>query len=330
MQKSKPSKHTLRMAVLAFILLCMAVADILFGTVVIPLSSFLNIFANTDTESYALIIKEFRIPKMLTSVFVGAALSVAGLLMQTLFRNPLADAYILGISSGASLAVALFVISGVSFFAIGGTAISAALGSGLVLLLILLVSIRVNHISTVLILGVLLSSIISAIITILQYFSPSANLQRFVIWTMGSLNTLGYHELKFLIPTVLAAIFGTMLFSRQLDISQMGDSYAKSVGLNLTILKIAVIVAVALLAGTSTAFAGPVGFIGMIVPHIARSFFQTSKHKILIRGTAIIGSIFLILADILAQIPGSPLPVNAVTALLGIPILVYIIVKSKL
>ncbi len=323
-------KPASRMAFLIILLGILAVSDILFGSVIVPMSSFLKIFSHSDFDSYSLIIREFRIPKMFTALTVGAALSVAGLLMQTLFRNPLADAYILGISSGASLGVAMFVLSGISFLGFGGVAMPAALGALAILILLLLVTARINHISTVLILGVLISSAISALITVLQYFSPSADLQRFVIWTMGNLNTLGLEELKILIPTVLIVVLGTLFMTRQLDISQVSDTFAKTLGVNMFRLKILIISTVALLAGISTAYAGPVGFIGMIMPHLARNFFRSSKHAILIPATALIGANFLIFADILTQIPQIPLPVNAVTALLGIPILVYIIFKSKL
>jgi len=315
--------------------------DLLIGSYYISIAEILKaIFRTENADSQVLlIVNQFRIPKAITAILAGAALSVAGLQMQTVFRNPLAGPYILGVSSGASLGVALLVLGtgGLLGGTIGSVASSwgivaaAWLGSGLILLLIIMISSRIKEIMTILILGILISSAISSIVNILQYFSNESMLKSFVIWTMGSLGSVTNVQLAVLFPSVLIGILIAFLSSKFLDAFLLGENYARSMGMNVRIARMLVFLSTAILAGSITAFCGPIGFIGIAVPHIARMALQTAKHSLLIPGTILIGALMMLLSDIISQLPGSEstLPVNSVTALLGIPIVVWIIIRNN-
>jgi iron complex transport system permease protein len=259
--------------------------------------------------------------------------------MQTLFRNPMAGPYVLGLSSGASLGVA-FVILGFSadltpesIRGLGNWAIAAAswTGAGLVMLLIMMISSRVKNIMTVLILGIMLSSAISAIVSIMQYFSNETMLKAYVIWTMGSLGNLTSSQLNVMLLSVLAGSVLSLISVKMLNALLLGEDYARSIGLDVRKSRFVIIAGTSILAGTITAFCGPIGFIGIAVPHLARIIFRTSDHKILIPGTILAGSIIMLASDIISQMPGSDnvLPVNSVTALIGIPVVVWVILRDQ-
>ena len=333
------NKTFLLITVSVLLLILFSFADILIGSVHIPLKDFFNYFTGGELkEQYKTIITEFRIPKMITAVLAGFALSVAGLQMQTIFRNPLAGPYVLGISSGAGLGVALLLLSPISLYigsAVGigwMTSIFACLGAGTVLLIIFSVSVRVKDVMTILIIGVLFGSAVSAVVSVLQYFGDQAQLKTYVIWTMGSLSGVTNEQLLVLIPSVFAGLIISLFSVRMLNILLIGENYAKTSGLNLLFAKIIIFTSTSLLAGSITAFCGPIGFIGIIVPHLARMTFKTANHKILIPASAIIGAILILISDIISQLPGysGTLPINSVTAILGIPIVIRIILKTKI
>ena len=315
--------------------------DIMVGSYYISLPEIFNgIFQPESTDSQiVLIINQFRIPKALTAILAGAALSVAGLQMQTVFRNPLAGPYILGVSSGASLGVALLVLGTGGLFggsmgsAIGSWGIVAAawIGSGLILLLIALISNRIKDIMTILILGILISSAISAVVNILQYFSNESMLKSFVVWTMGSLGSVTNTQLSVLFPSVFIGIIIAFFSSKFLDAFLLGENYARSMGMNIRFARKIVFVSTCILAGSITAFCGPIGFIGIAVPHIARMVLQTARHLLLVPGTILIGALMMLVSDMISQLPGSEhtLPVNSVTALMGIPIVIWIIIRNQ-
>jgi iron complex transport system permease protein len=269
----------------------------------------------------------------------GMALSVAGLQMQTIFRNPLAGPYVLGISAGASLGVALLVLAfsagstGQLFEASGNWSIIIAswMGSGLILLLIFLVSLRVNDVLTILVLGILFGGISGALVNILQYFSPESALKSFVVWTMGSLGNVTSSQLTFFIPVVIIGLGMAFVSSKSLNAMLLGETYAKSIGVNVSASRNTVFISTCVLAGTTTAFCGPIGFIGIAVPHIARMFLKTADHKHLIISSAGIGAIILLLSDIISRSPANNqiLPINSITSLIGIPVIVWIIVRNK-
>jgi len=325
---------------LTILLAVMILLDLLLGSVTIPSIEVVKaIFSKSDNEVWSTIILQFRLPKTITAILAGAALSVSGLQMQTIFRNPLAGPYVLGISAGASLGVAIMVlgVSSVTAFNLTGLVNSfslagaAIIGAMLVLLMVLAVSVRVKDIMTILILGMMFGSAASALVSVLQYFSNESMLRAFVIWTMGSLSSVAGMQL-----TVFAIIVGlglllSLLSIRVLNVLLLGDAYARGVGLNLTLSRVLIFSSTSLLAGGVTAFCGPIGFIGIAVPHITRMVFRTANHKILIPAVMLIGSIALLLCDIVAQLPGFDitLPINSVSALLGIPIVIYVVMKNQ-
>lgn len=265
-------------------------------------------------------------------------MSVSGLQMQTIFRNPLAGPYVLGISSGASLGVAILVLGFSSFFTanqlnfLGNWAVvvSACIGSGLILLLILTLSFRINDIMTILILGILFGSAATAVVSILQYFSSESMLKAFIVWTMGSLGSVSRSQINVLLPSVIIGLIISLASTKILNAMLLGESYAKSMGVNIKISRIMVFISTSILAGTITAFCGPIGFIGIAVPHLTRILFKTTNHNLLIPGSIIIGAIIMLFSDIVSRLPGynATLPINSVTALLGIPIVVFIIVRK--
>lgn len=324
---------------LLLLVLIFFILDILFGSVSIKASEVIRaIFTSTDNNIETIVLR-FRLPKAITALTVGVALSLSGLQMQTVFRNPMAGPYVLGISSGASLGVA-FVILGFSSHITpdningsGNWILVAAswAGAGAVMMLIMVISSRVKDIMTILILGIMLSSGISAIVIIMQYFSNETMLKAYVIWTMGSLGNLTASQLNVLLISVSAGVILSLFSSKMLNALLLGENYAGSIGLNVRFARIVIFICTSILAGSVTAFCGPIGFIGIAVPHIARILFKTSDHKILIPGTILIGGAVMLISDIISQLPGSEnvLPVNAVTSLIGIPVVIWVILRNR-
>lgn len=321
------------LAALLFIL------DIFFGSVSLKPGEIFNAIFTSSEQGVETIIFKFRIPKALTALIVGIALSLSGLQMQTVFRNPMAGPYVLGISSGASLGVA-FVILGFSaqlspgnIQGLGNWALVVAswLGAGVVMIIIMFISVRLRDIMTVLILGIMLSSGISAIVSIMQYFSNETMLKAYVIWTMGSLGNLTSQQLEVLIISVAIGVLLTVASVKMLNALLLGENYATSIGLNVKFARLLIFAGTSILAGSVTAFCGPIGFIGIAVPHIARIVFRTSDHKILIPATIFIGGSVMLLSDIISQLPGSDsvLPVNSVTSLVGIPVVIWVILRNR-
>lgn len=339
----KPKKLTiwLQFFVLAVLLLLFFLADLLLGSVIIPFEEVFGAFFSLEgtSDTFTTIVLDFRLPKALTAVLTGAALSLSGLQMQTVFRNPLAGPYVLGISAGASLGVALFVLGFSSTLAVGVFSFSGAwplalvawLGSFLVMLLVLYVSARVNDIMTLLILGILFTSAVTAIVSILQYFSSESMLKAFVIWTMGSLGSVTKAQLMVLTPAIIFGIVLSFFKIKDLNAFLLGEDYARSLGVSVKTSRIVIFASASLLAGTITAFCGPIGFIGIAVPHICRVLFKTANHLVLVPAVILTGSIVMLFSDIVSQLPGmqTTLPVNSVTALIGIPVIIWMIIKNR-
>jgi iron complex transport system permease protein len=326
--------------VLSFLLLAFFIADLLLGSLSVPLS---EIWASIKGESrnvvYNNILFQFRIPKALTALAAGITLSLSGLQMQTIFRNPLAGPYILGISAGASLGVALVMLgfSGVvaasaSVFVGQWTLVLAAwLGAMAILSIILFVSLRIRDIMTILILGMMLSGAISAVVNILQYFSNESLLKSFVVWTMGSLSGISQDDVKILYLALIPALILSVITIKPLNALLLGEKYARSMGVNINQTRTLVFISTSILTGTITAFCGPIGFIGTAVPHVCRFLFKTANHAVLVPACIIVGGITMLISDIVSQLPGSELtiPINSVTALIGIPIIIWIIVRNQ-
>ncbi|MFW5657208.1 MAG: FecCD family ABC transporter permease [Bacteroidota bacterium] len=323
--------------ILGLMLLVLFLAALSLGSYQIDFKTLVHIFSGQDTSDpiSSNILINFRLPRVLTAVLAGSALAVAGLQMQTVFQNPLAGPYVLGISAGASLGVALLTMSGISIGAgIFGTTsmvVAAWLGSMGVLMLIFLVSSRVHDVLTILILGILFGSAISAVVSILQYFSTATALKSFIIWSLGSLGNTSMEQLKVLGPVVLVGLVIAFMASKRLNVLLTGDKYALSVGMNVNFLLLVVFLSTGLLAGSITAFCGPIGFIGVAVPHIVKIMMRTSNHFYLIPGTILAGADIMLFSDILSKLPGQQqtLPINSVTAVVGIPVIIWIILKNK-
>lgn len=320
----------LRTAILFIILVALTAflfcLDLTVGAVGIPLRDVWAALTGGDCpRATAKIILDIRLTKAVVALLAGAALSVSGLQMQTLFRNPLAGPYVLGISSGASLGVALVVLAGIGSSV--GVAGAAWLGAGAVLLVIAAVGHRIKDIMVILILGMMFSSGVGAIVQILQYISKEEALKTFVLWTMGSLGDVTRSQLWILLPAVLGGLVLAVVTIKPLNMLLFGEEYAVSMGLNIRRSRALLFLSTTLLAGTVTAFCGPIGFIGLAMPHVTRLLFADSDHRVLIPGTTLTGASVLLLCDLISKL--FTLPVNAITALLGIPIVVWVVLRNN-
>jgi iron complex transport system permease protein len=331
-------KNLLIFGILGMLLLLLFFISLINGTVNIPAKEVFQILFNnlSDNPTWQSIVNEFRLPKALTAILAGTALSVSGLQMQTLFRNPLAGPFILGVSSGAALGVSLLIF-GTGLFSITGLlstssyaiTLAGCIGASMVLLVMFLVSLKVQNMMTVLILGIMLSSMINAIVSFLQYFSSNAELKSYTIWTMGSLGAVDNSQLPLLSIIILIGILIGFLFSYPLNILLLGEKYASSMGVNIKVTRIFTMLSTALLAGSVTAFCGPLAFIGMAIPHVARKIINTSDHRLLIPACILTGSIMMLLCDILASLSfyDQTLPINSVTSFIGAPIVIWVVLR---
>ena len=322
------------------IVLTLAVLDLFNGAVKINLSEAINLLSNSHLENDYLstIFFDIRLPRILTAISAGLALSVSGLLMQTLFRNPLAGPYVLGVSSGAGLGVA-FTVLGFSAFGLnyielmgsGGTILAACLGSGFFMILIFAISLKVRDVMTLLVSGMLLGAAASAVINVFQFTSSEQSLKLFVIWTMGSLGSTTWQQWELMTIVISAGIIISIFIAYPLNVWLLGDENARASGVNIIKIQNLLFISTTLLAGSVTAFCGPLAFIGIAAPHIARIISKTSDHRFLIPFSALVGIVMLLTADILTQLPGSEflLPINSTTSLLGIPIVLWIVLKGK-
>lgn len=317
------------MAVAAFLF----VLDIVVGSVHIPLSNLLS-----DDEILHEIIFNFRLPKAVTAVIVGAAISVAGLEMQTLFHNPLAGPYVLGISSGSTLGVALFTLGSATLASTlstnlngWGIIVAATLGACTVLMLMLGVSFRIKQAVSLLLIGTMFGQIAGSVVTILQNHSNPDSLKLFIVWTFGSLSAVSWNYMKVMAPIALLGILLSIAIIKQLNALLLGENYAQGLGVSIKRTRLMIILSVALLAGATTAFTGPIAFVGMAVPHLVKGILKTSNHAATLPGCIICGSALLLLCDVATQMPanGYTLPINAVSSLIGAPIIIWIILKNK-
>ncbi len=313
-------------------------ADIVFGSVSIRLQDVLSAVFGGQADEYASrIIMRFRIPKAVTALLAGAALGASGLQMQTLFRNPLAGPYVLGISSGATLGVAIFLLGAPLLGQdsqwirdIGMTGAAWA-GAACVFLMITAVSRRIKDIMVILILGMMFGSVAGAVVEILQYFSAESAVKSFVVWTMGSLGGVTSAQTAIMAPVIMIGLGMSLLSVKSLNLLLLGENYARSMGLDLSRSRAAIMVSTTLLAGTVTAFCGPIGFLGLAVPHIARMILARADHRTLMPASMIIGSLLMLLCDMASQLPtsGMNIPINTVTALVGIPVIITVIVRNR-
>ncbi|MDA9311554.1 iron ABC transporter permease [Polaribacter sp.] len=338
MKQKTYKKHFILLSVLLIVLFFL---NISLGSVSIPFKEiFYTLIGDTSIkDSWQTIVLDFRVPKAITAILVGSGLSICGLLMQTLFRNPLAGPFVLGISSGASLGVALLIL-GSSIF--GGflltssisnwsLAIAASLGAFLVLFAVIMAANSIRNTMSILIIGLMFGSLTAAVIAVLVYFSEATQIQQYLFWSFGSLGNLSWSELSVFGSIYLVGVLACLSIIKPLNSFLLGENYAKSLGINIKKSRTIILVITSLLTGVITAFSGPIAFIGLAVPHIAKMLFTTSNHKILIPASAIIGGIVLLICDSIAQLPTSEftLPINAITSLFGAPIVIWLLLRKK-
>ena len=322
-----------------FLLLCLAV-NISIGSVYIPIKDVFRSIAGEETrEAWTYIIWNYRIPKAITAILVGAALSLSGLLMQTLFRNPLAGPFVLGISSGASLGAAFLIMGSSLFsgwFAYGivndiSLAVAASVGSFMVLLIVVIVAARIKDSMALLIIGLMFGSITAALVTVLSYFTNAEQLRQYIYWSFGTVGNLSWPQILLLGITTLAGVLLSILCIKSLNALLLGEQYARSMGVRIRASRYAIIIATGLLAGSTTAFAGPIAFVGLAVPHLTRQIFNTTDHKVLVPAVLIYGAILLLICDTIAQLPTTAyvLPINAITSIIGAPVVIWLLLRKK-
>lgn len=327
-------RNTILFTLLALLCAVLFVVDIAVGSVAIPLSEVVSALMGGGSEEVRSIVIDIRLVRSVVAVLAGIALSVSGLQMQVLFRNPLAGPYVLGVSAGASFGVALFLLGAPLFgFALSpalqhiGTAGAAWIGSAVVLLLVVALSHRIKDIMVMLILGIMLSSGVGAVVEIMQYFSNEASLKSYVVWTMGSLGDVTATQLAVIAPIIVAGLAMAIAAIKPMNMLLAGERYAASMGLNIGRSRNLILTSTTLLAGTITAFCGPVGFVGIAVPHIARMLFRSADHRTLLPATILSGVVMLLVGDIIAKY--FALPINTIMALMGIPIVIYIVTRRR-
>lgn len=327
---------------LIFVGIILFILNLFVGSVSIPFSDLFNVFFGKELNpTVATIVLEYRFPQAVTALFAGAALSVAGLLMQTLFRNPLADPSMLGISSGAGLGVAITILftgilgntalSTMGIWSNLGISIAAFAGATMVLMLILSFSSRVKNMTTLIIIGLMISYLAGSLTDIMKFFSMKEDIHAFVIWGMGSFSAVGSSKQMFFSISIALGLFASLFMSKNLNIILLGDFYAENLGLNIRRNSLFIIFISGYLTAIVTAYCGPIAFLGLAIPHLARFIFKTSDHKILIPTVMLIGMIISLLCNLIARMPGfeGNLPINAVTAFIGAPIVIWVILRKR-
>ena len=335
------NRNTILFVILGIALLFVLLLNISLGQVSIPIKEVLKslLGSSTSKDSWQYIIINYRLPKAITAILVGFGLSISGLMMQTLFRNPMAGPYVLGLSSGSSLGVA-FVLLGSSLLpaflseiitSSVGVIIASCLGSFFVLILILMISRKLRDTMTILIVGLMFSSFTAAIVSVLTYFSTAEQLQKFTFWSLGSLGNLTWNHIIILSISVAIGLLLSLSSIKTLDGLLLGENYAKSLGINIKKSRYIILFSTSILAGSITAFAGPIAFVGLAVPHLAKILFKTSLHSTLFFGTLLIGALLMLVCDLISQMPGFnfTLPINAVTSIFGAPIVIWLLVRKK-
>ncbi len=326
---------------LLVLLLLLFFINISLGSVTIPFKNTLATILgnNSSNQSWSYIIWNYRIPKAITAILVGGSLALSGLLMQTLFRNPLAGPFVLGISSGSSLGVALLIMGTGLFSSIFSfnifnnisLIIASSLGSFLVLLAVLSIATKVKDTMSLLIIGLMFGSITGAVVSVLSYFSSAEKLKQYTYWSFGSLGDLSWYQLALLSIIICIGIALSIMSIKPLNAFLLGENYAQSVGVKIKKSRLIIIIATGLLAGSITAFAGPIAFIGLAVPHLTRQIFNTTDHKTLVPAVLLYGALLMLLCDTIAQFPGSDsvLPINAITSIVGAPVVIWLLIRKR-
>ena len=336
----QPRLRNILFLLLAVLLLVAAFGDLLLGTTRIPLDEVWAVLVGESTNAnYIKIITELRLPKIIVAILSGVALSVSGLQMQTLFRNPLAGPYVLGINSGASLGVALFTLAMPMFGLVSGSLVMrlgltgmAWIGSAAILLMIMSLSRKIKNINTILIIGMMLGSAISAVVGVLQYVGSEESLKAFVVWTMGSISSVTLSDIAIFAPAVVVGLLLSVLAVKSLNMLLLGENNARTMGLNVARSRRVLFLSTTLLAGSVTAFCGPIGFIGLAMPHLARLTFRTADHRVLLPASMLWGALSMVLCSLVPDVVAHSsvvLPVNTITALLGVPIIIFVVLRNR-
>ena len=330
----KNSRSTILFVFLALLTAILFVVNIAIGSVNIPLAEIWGVMKGEAGADIRSIVVDIRLVRAVVALLAGVALSVSGLQMQVLFRNPLAGPYVLGVSAGASFGVALLLLGapllGVTMPPIVqslGSAGAAWIGSAVVLVAVVALARRIKDIMVMLILGIMLSSGVGAVVEIMQYFSSEASLKSYVIWTMGSLGEVTTSQLAIIVPVIVVGVALAVATIKPMNMLLMGENYAGSMGLNIGRTRRLILASTTLLAGTITAFCGPIGFVGIAIPHIARMLFRSADHRVLLPATMLCGAVMMLAGDIVAKL--LTLPINTITALMGIPIVIYIVIRNR-
>ena len=338
--QTSPS-YRIHFLILLLILLAAFLVNLSMGSVSIPLTEIISVFlGNGSTKAtWEYILIDYRLPKAFTAMLAGGGLAISGLLMQTLFRNPLAGPFVLGLSSGASLGVAILILGASAFGGFFGTmllsqwslVIASALGSFLVLLAVLAVTFRIKDTMAILIIGLMFGSVTTAVVSVLSYFSNAEQLQQYIFWSFGSLGNQSWQGVTILSICFLAGLILSIISSKSLNTLLLGENYAKSMGIHIKKTTFIIILATSILAGGITAFVGPIAFVGLAVPHLVRQFYKTSNHLILLPAVLLCGSLLMLICDTIAQLPFSEftLPINAITSLIGAPVVIWLLVRKR-
>lgn len=334
-------RNAILFALLAVATILLFLLDLAVGSVAIPIGEVWRGLwgSGSEGDTVGMIVRNFRLPKAVMALLSGAALSTVGLQMQTLFRNPLAGPYVLGVSSGASLGVSIMLM-GLPLLGVAtsspvvqnvGVAGAAWIGSAAIMMVVMAVTARIKNIMTVLILGMMFGSAATALVEIMQYLSPEGAVKSFVVWTMGSLGGVTLSQLWVIVPVIVVGLVLSVLLIKPLNILLLGENYARTMGLNVKRTRLMVTLTTVLLAGTVTAYCGPIGFVGLAVPHVARMLFREADHRVLVPATMLCGTTIMLLCDIASSVPSSDLtlPINTVSALVGIPIVVIVIFRNR-
>lgn len=325
----------------AFMLLLLFLSNLFFGSVRIPFGEVLSILTGGDAEreAWRIIVLDTRLPQAVTAMLAGAAISVAGLLLQTLFKNPLAGPEVLGINSGAGLGVAVVMLLAQGVFSFGGIGVAgylavflgAFIGAASIIVIILLFSSMLRNKVLLLIVGVAVGYLASSLITVLNYFATAEGVHSYLIWGMGSFSAVSMEQLPVFTLLTIVLLVVSMLMIKPLNVILLGDAYAQNLGINVRLVRNILLAVVGLLTAVVTAFCGPIAFIGLAVPHIARLLLRSSNHRVLLPGTLLIGAVVALVCNIVCQLPGESglLPLGAITPLIGAPIIIYVVLNSK-
>ncbi len=333
-------KYTKYHLILTLFLIAAIFLNLTVGSVKIPLKAIFEILTDTFSgkSSWEYIILQYRLPKLIVASLVGMSLSIAGMMMQTLFQNPMAEPYVLGVSSGASLGVAICILGGsllpfsIQNLLTGQTAIvlSALIGSVIVMIVVLAISQRIRQSATLLIVGLMLSSFTGAFVSVLAYVSTAEELKKFTFWNLGSLDSVTWNQLAFVVPILIFGLLLSFGINKPLNSLLLGEAYARTVGVRIKRTKFLIIFSSCILVAVCTAFVGPIAFVGLAIPHITRIIYKTTDHFVLFVGNLLNGALILVLCDVISQLPGEQmvLPINAVTSILGAPLVIYLMLKQ--